>query len=173
MTVYAVKAFLPIYGIAEGFNVLQVGIFFAVQELVHVMMNPLGGRLGDKFGYLLTVVAGMVVIAGAISYIPSAKHLVTLLTTASVIGLAQALIFPSTLAMISIRFTGQGIATGMAISGSLKNAGKVAGPIIAGLLITMFDYEVTLRGMGLLLASSALVLLVSLRLGYDPTRIRM
>ena len=111
MTVYAVKAFLPIYGIAEGFNVLQVGIFFAVQELVHVMMNPLGGRLGDKFGYLLTIVAGMVVIAGAISYIPSAKHLVTLLTTASVIGLAQALIFPSTLAMISIRFTGQGIAT--------------------------------------------------------------
>jgi len=61
----------------------------------------------------------------------------------------------------------------MAISGSLKNAGKVSGPIIAGLLITMFDYEVTLRGMGLLLASSALVLLVSLRLGYDPTRIRM
>ena len=173
MAVYAVKAFLPIYGIAEGFSVFQVGIFFAVQELVHIVINPLGGRLGDKFGYLLTVVAGMVVIAGAIFYIPSAKQLVTLLTTASVIGVAQALIFPSTLAMISIRFTGQGIATGMAISGSLKNAGKVAGPIIAGLLITMFDYDVTLRGMGLLLASSALVLVIALRLRYDPARTRM
>ena len=173
MAVYAVKAFLPIYGLAEGFNVFQVGIFFAVQELVHIVINPLGGRLGDKFGYLLTVVAGMVVIAGAIFYIPSAKQLVALLTTASVIGVAQALIFPSTLAMISIRFTGQGIATGMAISGSLKNAGKVAGPIIAGLLITMFDYDVTLRGMGLLLASSALVLVIALRLRYDPARTRM
>ena len=173
MAVYAVKAFLPIYGLAEGFNVFQVGIFFAVQELVHIVINPLGGRLGDKFGYLLTVVAGMVVIAGAIFYIPSAKQLVTLLTTASVIGVAQALIFPSTLAMISIRFTGQGIATGMAISGSLKNAGKVAGPIISGLLITMFDYYVTLRGMGLLLASSALVLVIALRLRYDPARTRM
>ena len=173
MAVYAVKAFLPIYGLAEGFNVFQVGIFFAVQELVHIVINPLGGRLGDKFGYLLTVVAGMVVIAGAIFYIPSAKQLVALLTTASVIGVAQALIFPSTLAMISIRFTGQGIATGMAISGSLKNAGKIAGPIIAGLLITMFDYDVTLRGMGLLLASSALVLVIALRLRYDPARTRM
>ena len=173
MAVYAVKAFLPIYGLAEGFNVFQVGIFFAVQELVHIVINPLGGRLGDKFGYLLTVVAGMVVIAGAIFYIPSAKQLVALLTTASAIGVAQALIFPSTLAMISIRFTGQGIATGMAISGSLKNAGKVAGPIIAGLLITMFDYDVTLRGMGLLLASSALVLVIALRLRYDPARTRM
>ena len=173
MAVYAVKAFLPIYGLAEGFNVFQVGIFFAVQELVHIVINPLGGRLGDKFGYLLTVVAGMVVIAGAIFYIPSAKQLVTLLTTASVIGVAQALIFPSTLAMISIRFTRQGIATGMAISGSLKNAGKIAGPIIAGLLITMFDYDVTLRGMGLLLASSALVLVIALRLRYDPARTRM
>ena len=173
MAVYAVKAFLPIYGLAEGFNVFQVGIFFAVQELVHIVINPLGGRLGDKFGYLLTVVAGMVVIAGAIFYIPSAKQLVALLTTASVIGVAQALIFPSTLAMISIRFTGQGIATGMAISGSLKNAGKVAGPIIAGLLITMFDYDVTLRGMGLLLASSALVLVIALRLRYDPARTRV
>ena len=173
MAVYAVKAFLPIYGLAEGFNVFQVGIFFAVQELVHIVINPLGGRLGDKFGYLLTVVAGMVVIAGAIFYIPSAKQLVALLTTASVIGVAQALIFPSTLAMISIRFTGQGIATGMAISGSLKNAGKIAGPIIAGLLITMFDYDVTLRGMGLLLASSALVLVIALRQRYDPARNRM
>ena len=173
MAVYAVKAFLPVYGLAEGFNVFQVGIFFAVQELVHIVINPLGGRLGDKFGYLLTVVAGMVVIAGAIFYIPSAKQLVALLTTASVIGVAQALIFPSTLAMISIRFTGQGIATGMAISGSLKNAGKIAGPIIAGLLITMFDYDVTLRGMGLLLASSALVLVIALRLRYDPARTRM
>jgi MFS family permease len=144
-----------------------------VQELVHIVINPLGGRLGDKFGYLLTVVAGMVVIAGAIFYIPSAKQLVALLTTASVIGVAQALIFPSTLAMISIRFTGQGIATGMAISGSLKNAGKIAGPIIAGLLITMFDYDVTLRGMGLLLASSALVLVIALRQRYDPARNRM
>jgi MFS family permease len=173
MAVYAVKAFLPIYGLAEGFNVFQVGIFFAVQELVHIVINPLGGRLGDKFGYLLTVVAGMVVIAGAIFYIPSAKQLVALLTTASVIGVAQALIFPSTLAMISIRFTGQGIATGMAISGSLKNAGKIAGPLIAGLLITMFDYDVTLRGMGLLLASSALVLVIALRQRYDPARNRM
>ena len=173
LAVYAVKAFLPIYGLTEGFNVFQVGIFFAMQELVHIIVNPLGGRLGDKYGYLLTVIIGMMIMACAIFYIASAKHLFTLLAIASVIGIGQALVFPSTLAMISLRFTGKGIATGMAISGSLKNAGKIAGPIIAGLFITAFDYELTLRGMGLFLASSSLVLVVALKLRYDPSRTQL
>jgi MFS family permease len=173
LTVYAVKAFLPIYGLTEGFNVFQIGIFFAIQELIHIIINPVGGKLGDKFGYLLTIIVGMLVMACAIFYIPSAKHLVTLLGVASLIGLAQALVFPSTLAMISLRFTAQGVATGMAISGSLKNAGKVAGPIIAGLFITVFDYDLTLRGMGIFLGLSALALAIALKLRYDPTRTRL
>ena len=172
MAVYAVKAFLPIYGLIEGFNVLEVGIFFAVQESVHLATNPIGGRIGDKVGHLLIVVAGMVVMAASMFMIPAANHLLSLLSIASTIGLAQAMVFPSTLAMVSLRFHKRGVATGLATTGSLKNAGKVAGPVLAGFLITTFDYEITLRAMGLSLAIFAVILFIGLRMKYNPEAVR-
>ena len=170
MAVYAVKAFLPIYGILEGFNVLEVGIFFAVQETVHLLINPIGGRMGDKIGYPSIVVIGMILMSFSLITIPFANHLLPLLVIASLIGLAQAMVFPSTLAMISLRFTDEGVATGMATTGSLKNAGKIAGPVFAGFLITIFDYDVTLILMGLLLITSALILFTGLKMRYDPVK---
>ena len=170
MAVYAVKAFLPIYGILEGFNVLEVGIFFAVQETVHLLINPIGGRMGDKIGYPSIVAIGMILMSFSLITIPFANHLLPLLVIASLIGLAQAMVFPSTLAMISLRFTDEGVATGMATTGSLKNAGKIAGPVFAGFLITIFDYDVTLILMGLLLITSALILFTGLKMRYDPVK---
>ena len=170
MAVYAVKAFLPIYGILEGFNVLEVGIFFAVQETVHLLINPIGGKMGDKIGYPSIVVIGMILMSFSLITIPFANHLLPLLVIASLIGLAQAMVFPSTLAMISLRFIDEGVATGMATTGSLKNAGKIAGPVFAGFLITIFDYDVTLILMGLLLITSALILFTGLKMRYDPVK---
>ena len=172
MAVYAVKAFLPIYGLLEGFNVLEVGIFFAVQESVHLATNPIGGRIGDKLGHLPIVVAGMSVMAASLFMLPSATHLLSLLSIASAIGLAEAMVFPSTLAMVSLRFHREGVATGIAATGSLKNAGKVAGPVLAGLLLTIFDYDITFRAMGLFLALFALILFIGLRMGYNPGTVR-
>tara|TARA_B100001750_G_scaffold214062_1_gene196972 strand:- start:72 stop:677 length:606 start_codon:yes stop_codon:yes gene_type:complete len=172
MAVYAVKAFLPIYGLIEGFNVLEVGIFFAVQESIHLATNPIGGRIGDKVGHLLIIVSGMVVMAASMFMLPSANHLFSLLSIASTIGLAEAMVFPSTLAIVSLRFHKRGVATGMATTGSLKNAGKIAGPVLAGFLITLFDYEITLRAMGLSMAIFALILFIGLRMKYNPESVR-
>ena len=172
MAVYAVKAFLPIYGLIEGFNVLEVGIFFAVQEGIHLATNPIGGRIGDKVGHLLVIVTGMVVMAASMFMLPSANHLFSLLSIASTIGLAEAMVFPSTLAIVSLRFHKRGVATGMATTGSLKNAGKIAGPVLAGFLITIFDYEITLRAMGLSMAIFALILFIGLKMKYNPESVR-
>ena len=147
-----------------------MGIFFAVQETVHLLINPIGGRMGDKIGYPSIVVIGMILMSFSLITIPFANHLLPLLVIASLIGLAQAMVFPSTLAMISLRFTDEGVATGMATTGSLKNAGKIAGPVFAGFLITIFDYDVTLILMGLLLITSALILFTGLKMRYDPVK---
>ena len=77
---------------------------------------------------------------------------------AVLIGFGQALVFPSTLALVSKSMDDGRLGAGMGLVGALRNAGKVAGPVLAGLLIVWLDFAGTFRLMGgaLLLASLSL-----------------
>ena len=64
LTIYAVKAFLPLFIISqEGGTVLQAGLFFFVQELAHVVFRPVGGKLSDEYGQSLIIILGMVLLS--------------------------------------------------------------------------------------------------------------
>jgi MFS family permease len=158
VALYATRTFLPIYALSAGFNVAVVGMFLAVQEGVHLILNPLGGRIGDRAGYLVAVPVGMVVLAAALTLVPVAGHIAFLMGLAVMIGTSQALVFPSTMALVSTRVDENTLATGMGLMGTLRNAGKVAGPALAGLLIIWLDYDLTFRlmGLGLVVASGAI-----------------
>ena len=158
VALYAIRAFLPIYALSAGFNVAVVGMFLAVQEGVHLVLNPLGGRIGDRTGYLVAVPVGMVILAAALVLIPIAGHTAFLMGLAVMIGTSQALVFPSTVALLSTRVNEDTLATGMGLMGTLRNAGKVAGPALAGLLILWLDYDLSFRlmGLGLVVASGAI-----------------
>lgn len=155
MSLYATKAFLPIFAIAAGFNVGLVGIFFAMQEAVHIILNPIGGRIGDRFGYSLAVPLGMMVLAISLPITPVAETAVVLMCLAVLMGAAQALVFPSTISMVSSDIQDGNVATGMGLVGTMKNAGKVLGPIVAGGLIHTFDYTMTFQLFGLVMLLSA------------------
>lgn len=158
IALYATRTFLPIYALSAGFNVAVVGTFLAVQEGVHLFLNPLGGRIGDRAGFLVAVPMGMVVLASALILIPIAGNAGFLMGLAVMIGTSQALVFPSTVALVSTRVDEDTLATGMGLMGTLRNAGKVAGPALAGVLIFWLDYDLTFRliGLGLVVASAAI-----------------
>ena len=155
VVLYAIKAFLPLFALSAGFNVAVAGAFFAVQEAVHLVLNPIGGRLGDRLGYLTMVPMGMVVLAVALPMLTVAGSVVFLLGLAALIGASQALVFPSTLALVSNSVGERHLATGLGLLGTLKNAGKVAGPALGGVMVFWLDYEVTfqLMAVGLLVGA--------------------
>jgi MFS family permease len=155
IAVYAVKAFLPIYALALGVNVALVGAFFAVQEAIQMVLKPWGGRLGDRLGYRWAIGLGMAVLGITLPLITLPRSGLGLIVLAAVIGLAQAFIFPSTVALVSTQLDKKHIGAGMGLIGTLKNAGKVAGPIIGGILIQWLDYAWTFRLMGLMLVLGA------------------
>ncbi|MDP6421940.1 MAG: MFS transporter [SAR202 cluster bacterium] len=157
MALYATKTFLPIYALAAGFNVALVGAFFAVQEAAHIVLNPVGGRIGDRVGYVVAVPIGMAALALALPLLPVAGGPWALMPIAVLMGAAQSLVFPSTIALVSARVDERSIATGMGLVGTMKNAGKVAGPVIAGGLIHWLDYEMTFRLMGVAMLLGAVV----------------
>ncbi|MDA1349032.1 MAG: MFS transporter [Chloroflexi bacterium] len=157
VVLYATKAFLPLFALSVGFNVAVAGTFFAVQEAAHLALNPIGGRLGDRFGYLTTVPAGMVVLAAALPLLTLVEGVAYLMGVAVLMGAAQALVFPSTLALVSNSVGDRNLATGLGLLGTLKNGGKVAGPAIGGLMVHWLDYDLTFQLMAAALLASAIV----------------
>lgn len=155
LALYATKTFLPIYALSAGFNIAVVGIFFAVQEGAHILLNPVGGRLGDRFGYLFAVPIGMVVLAISLPLLTIADNIPFLMALAVLMGLAQSIVFPSTVALIASQMGDRNLATGMGLVGTMKNAGKVAGPAMAGALITWVKYDLAFVIIGLLLFAGA------------------
>ena len=155
IALYAVKAFLPIYALSTEVSVAWVGAFFSVQEGVHTTLKPLGGRIGDRLGYFGAICVGMALMGIALPLIPLTHGILSLMALAILIGAAQAFVFPSTVALVSTQISPLHIGAGMGLIGTLKNAGKVVGPILGGFLIQWLDFSPMFWSMGFLLLLGA------------------
>ena len=155
LALYALKAFLPIYALAAGVNVAVIGTFFALQEGADVLLRPLFGRLGDRLGYVRTVALGMSALSLAVLSAVSVTGQLTLLGAALAVGAAQALLFPALIALVSQQVDARSLGFSLGLVGSLRNAGKVLGPVLGGLLIGRLGYESSFQVLcfGLLVAA--------------------
>lgn len=158
IALYALKAFLPIYALGLGVSTAVVGLFFSIQEAAHILLNPFGGRMGDKYGYPLTIAMGMIILGGTMPLLTFWNGPMQLLGLSVLLGAAQGLIFPCTVALISARVDQKNLGAGLGFLGTLQNGGKVAGPVLGGLLISFLDYQLTFYVLGSLLVVGALLL---------------
>lgn len=168
VAVYAVKTFVPLLALSLGANVAMAGAFLAVQEAVHLAFNPVGGRLSDRLGYITMVVSGMAVLGAALLLLSVVGSGLALLAPAILIGAAQALVFPSTVALVSATVKGDNLGVGMGLVGSMKNAGKVAGPVLAGAMIAWLDFNSTFQLMGAVLLLGAVGVRLTARRWSGP-----
>ena len=124
-----------------------------------MVCNPLGGRLSDRFGHSVAISTGMILFGVNTMFLPFVSGAVMLMVPAVLMGIAQALVLPSTIALVSHQVESGHIATGMGLVGTLRNAGKVAGPVLAGLLISVLEFGPTfhLLGFGLILGTIPLL----------------
>ncbi len=160
---YAVKAFLPVYAVTElGVSIFAAGVFFTVQEAAHLITRPLGGRLGDRFGYLNSIGLGMICLAGTLFALLAVNTTIPLLAVALLAGVAQGLILPCTVALIGSAVDDEHQGAAMGLFGSLRNIGKVAGPIAVGALLQVYSFPAVFQGLGLSLLI-VLTIAISLR----------
>ena len=167
---YAVKTFLPVYALSQGVNVAVVGAYFALQEGTHLVLAPLGGRLGDRLGHMPTVALGMAAMAVGLLTLSFGHDTGALVLSAVLIGSAQALVFPSALASVATAVSEHDLGACMGFVGAMKNSAKVAGPILGGVLIHRFGLEVTLASMGVMLIGVALGIYLVWRSGLPTGR---
>ena len=170
---YAVKAFLPIYGLTIGMNAAQIGLYFAAQEGVTVLLKPLSGRFGDKGGHLKIILGGMVLLALALILVGASGGIGLLFLSAVLAGAGQAFIAPNTVGLLSNQLHPEHLGTGLGLMGTLQNGSKVAGPLLAGLLVARFDYTGMFSLIGYLLLAVTLLLALIIarqrtRMAYGP-----
>ena len=158
IALYAIKAFLPVYALDVGMNVALVGLFFSMQEGVHMVLKPWGGRWGDRRGYLPVIALGMAILGVTLPLLTLPQTATTLLVLAGGMGVAQAMVFPSTVALVATQIPPQHLGAGMGLVGTLNNAGKVLGPLFGGLLIQIFDFSKALQLLGLMTGIGAIII---------------
>lgn len=76
------------------------------------------------------------------------------------IGLAEALLSPSTIAMVAVEPNPDHVGVSMGVVGTLRNLGKVIGPILAGARIRWFDYSGAFHLIGSFVLISAITLMI-------------
>jgi len=76
-----------------------------------------------------------------VALLPLASSGSHLLLIAITLGCGQGLIFPSTVALVSDGIPPQHLGAGMGFLGTMRNAGKVLGPLLTGLLLGWLDYD--------------------------------
>ena len=158
IALYTLKAFLPLYALEAGLSVALVGLFFSLNEAAHALGKPFCGRLGDRWGYLPAISLGMLILAAALPLVRALDAGPLFLLPAALMGVAQALIFPAAIALVSDRISPQHLGAGMGLIGMLQNFGKVAGPVLGGVAIMAVGYEATLIGISALLALGAAII---------------
>ena len=160
VALYTLKALLPIYALDAGVSAALVGSFFSLQEAAHVIAKPYCGRLGDRLGYLTSISLGMLTLAVSLPLVYVLDAGAAFLAPALMMGLAQALIFPAAIALVSNRISPEHLGAGMGLIGMMQNFGKVAGPILGGLAIQALGYEATLLCLSAALALGTVVIWV-------------
>ena len=158
VALYTLKAFLPIYALEAGVSVVLVGAYFSLQEAVHVLAKPYCGRLGDRWGYLPTISLGMLILAASLPLVRVLDSGALFLLPGLMMGVAQALIFPAAIALVTDRISPEHLGAGMGLIGMMQNFGKVAGPILGGLAIQALGYESTLLSLSAMLILGTVVI---------------
>ena len=79
------------------------------------------------------------------------------LLPAILFGIGQGLIFPSSVALLSKSARGNYLGAAMGFYGALRNFGKVIGPIIAGMLLSLFSYATVFNILAGIIMSALLV----------------
>lgn len=156
---YSVKTFMPLQALSLGISPVLIGFILAVQEAANLVLSPVGGRLGDRIGYVKSASIGIVCMAAAVVFMSIAETGLTILGSAMLMGAAQAAVFPSTIAMLAAHTSHKHIGAGMGVVGTFRNTAKVLGPVLCGLLIDSVGFTTTLVVIGTLVLSALLVLL--------------
>jgi MFS transporter, DHA1 family, multidrug resistance protein len=158
------ETFLPVYLNEKlGYSAWEIGLLFTVQILTAALTKPVMGRLSDRYGRVPLISAGLAL--GGITlavFILSSNYLVFAVLIA-LFGLGLATVTASTSCLVADLSRSQGRGGALGILSSIMDIGHSSGPMVAGVMIAAYSYQITFGIVGAGLVVISLVYWLGLR----------
>ncbi len=159
---------LPVYiasSAAENLpwsKTLLISIVLSVYGLVNTILQPLVGILTDRISRRKPLIIGglLLMSLGTLSFLFS-RRFTDLLLIRSLQGIGVALTVPASLTLISSSTARETRGRSMGFYSTLRLIGYASGPLLAGVLLLQFGFEISfLIGAGSILIAAILVLVM-------------
>ena len=125
------------FDVGVGAMTLLVSIYLVVVAV----MQPVAGRLGDAFGSLRIMAAGLVLLIIASAASALAWTFPLLVGTRALQGLASALVMPTAIAFLRKRTPNERLGSVLGTNGAALSAAAALGPVIGGVLLLGGGWE--------------------------------
>ncbi len=164
----AVWGLVPVAMARQGLGVGVVGLAAGVYALSWGVGQLVTGALSDRIGRKPPIVAGMALNGIGLVLAAGAVGMLGWLTTAIVIGVGTALVYPVLLAAVSDVANPYWRGTALGVYRLWRNGGYALGGITVGLAASWFMPRGAFLGLGLIVFASAAVVLVRMHETRSP-----
>ena len=166
----ALETFLPIYLNEKlGYSALKIGALFTVQILAATFTKPVMGRLSDRYGRVPLISAGLMLGGMATATLILSSNYLVFAVLIAIFGLGLATVTASTSALVADLSRAEGRGGALGILSSIMDIGHSTGPMVAGVLIAAYSYQMTFGFLGAgLVVISLIYWLGRNRLAFHP-----
>jgi len=147
---------------AVQLDAFQIGIIMGSQIVAVILAKPLMGRISDKIGRRIPIIAGSIVSGLPLLAIPFSTQFPVLLLLSIVYGLGFAMVTAPTPALVSELAPMNLVGTAMGFLDTVMDVGQTMGPIIAGMILaTKLAYQGTFPALTAVLLFSSILFALS------------
>jgi MFS family permease len=161
------QPFLPLYVLALGGNVAQVGIFFTVDTALTALIRPFGGWISDSIGRLQSVGLGTLFgLTGFVGYALSPSW-EWLLVASVAMAIGRALVGPTFSAYTAESATEGRMGQTFGLVNGLFSIVDIIGPALGGWIVKLYGlHSIFWVGVGFFGMASALRVAIAIRQPY-------
>jgi len=154
---------LPLYYVAAGLSIGEVGVLAAIYPGVWAVAQIGTGAWSDRVGRKRLIVAGMLLQARAIGAIAAGSTFAVWLGAGIVLGLGTALVYPTLLAVIADVAEPAWRGSAMGVYRLWRDLGFAVGAIVVGVLADVAGMASAIWVVAAITLGSGLVVLVRMR----------
>ena len=150
----------PIFFLAAGLSISQIGILAALYPAVWGLGQLYTGALSDRIGRKPLIVGGMVVQALAIAWIGATSSFTTWAVGAVLLGAGTAMVYPTLLAAIGDVANPTWRARAVGIYRLWRDSGFAVGALLAGILADLVSITAAIYAVAALTGLSGIVVAI-------------
>jgi MFS family permease len=150
------ETFFPIYLNEKlGYPVWKIGLLFTAQILAATFTKPVMGRLSDRYGRIPMIVSGLALGGVTTGTMILSSNYLVILVFITLFGLGLATVTASTSALVADLARSQSRGSALGILSSIMDVGHSSGPMVTGVLVGAYSYQMAfgIVGIGLIVVS--------------------